>query len=148
MQGNEFINEDWYRGYLKLSQLNCPKFQNFALTCPSMEDLCQSLEQLPDGAETFMGEFFRWSHISCVTVIGISPGLISQWMAFLHTQEGAFSTKLFLFLFLGNNNHFEYKGLFQNYTYSNETSAQKSENTLCSHFLYCLFLQLWKTDLF
>lgn len=64
-QGDELICEDWYRRCLKLSQLNCPRFQNFALPCPSMEGLPESLEQLSDGVETSTGEFFRWSYKMC-----------------------------------------------------------------------------------
>lgn len=30
-----------------------------------MDALCQSLEKLPGGVETFMGEFFRWSYKMC-----------------------------------------------------------------------------------
>lgn len=51
-----------------------------------MKDLCQSLEKLPDGVETLMDEFFRWSYKMCDCDWN-QPGIISQWMAFLHTQE-------------------------------------------------------------
>lgn len=35
------------------------------MTCPKKEGLYQSLEQLSDGVETHMGEFFRWSFKMC-----------------------------------------------------------------------------------
>jgi len=65
MSKDQLVCGDQYWRCLKLGQLSCAKFQNFAMTCPSKEGLNQSLEQLSDGVETHRGEISRWLFKMC-----------------------------------------------------------------------------------